>query len=228
MAAREFEVSAYSIVLLGNFNPAIFTPSWFEKCELLTEDEAANAQVIVIHPDISRFIAGGLTIQVEVNRFAVTGTESPIRVKDFVLKTFRDYLNHTPIRSMGINREAHYKLPSAELRMKLGRALAPLAPWGKFAAEMESAPKGTDGGVISITMHAPKPPTDVRGHIQATIQPSAVVPRNLGVFFQTNDHSEAIDPVDSSDVILSLLDSSYEDSIKHSEWVIDQVLSGIE
>ncbi|XUJ34097.1 hypothetical protein ACQ5SK_43565 [Bradyrhizobium japonicum] len=204
MAVREFEISAYSVVLLGNFNPVIFTPNWFEKWGLLTEDEAANAEVSVIHPDITRFAAGGLTVQVELNRFSASGTQSAIKIKDFVLKTFRDYLSHTPIRSIGINREVHYRLPNVGARVKLGRSLAPLAPWGEFGREMEEKPGKEVGGLLSITMHRQKEGTEIKGHVQATVQPSAIIPRNVGVFFQINDHSEALDESNSSEVILRL------------------------
>jgi len=222
---REYELSAYSIVLLGNFNPTIFTPSWFEKYDLLTEEEAANADLTVVHPEISRFVAAGLTIQVETNRFSASGTASAIQLKDFVLKTFRDYLNHTPIRSLGINREVHYKLPSAEARMKLGRALAPLDPWGEWGKEIDES-KDSGGGLISLTMHLAKEPDTVKGHTRVTIQPSAQIPRNAGVFFQVNDHSEVIeDNINTTETVLDVLDQSFETSIAHSEWIIDQVLT---
>jgi hypothetical protein len=227
--AREYELSAYSIVLLGNFNPTIFTPSWFEKYELITEEEAASAVVTVIHPDISRFAAAGLTIQVETNRFAATGTVSAIQLKDFVLKTFRDYLNHTPIRSMGINREVHFKLASADARMRLGRSLAPLEPWGEWGEMIKGSDSKDPGGMLSITMHQSGLSDRPKGHIQATIQPSSSIPRAAGVFFQINDHFESGDTdTNGSEVILDLLDKLFEKSVARSEWIIDQVLKTAE
>jgi hypothetical protein len=150
---REYEISAYSVVLLGNFNPTIFTPAWFEKYGLLTEDEAAAADVSVIHPNIARFSAAGLTVQVENTRFSTTGVVSAVQIKDFVLKTFRDYLSHTPLRMMGINREVHFKLANADARMRLGRSLAPLAPWGDWGKEIGQTKE--PGGMLSLTMHQP-------------------------------------------------------------------------
>jgi hypothetical protein len=225
--AREYEFSAYSIVLLGNFNPTIFSPAWFEKYELITEEEATNAEVTVIHPDVASFSAAGLTIQVETNRFVATGTISSIQLKDFVLKTFRDYLSHTPVRSMGINREVHYKLPSADARMKLGRSLAPLDPWGDWGKLIGDSKE--PGGMLSITMHQQGLSDRPKGHVQATIQPSARIPRMAGIFFQVNDHFEiAENTANGSEIILDLLDTTFEASIARSEWIIDQVLKRVE
>ena len=46
----EPEISGASVVLVGNFNPAILTPAWFELNGLLPEGTAEGADLHLAHP----------------------------------------------------------------------------------------------------------------------------------------------------------------------------------
>ena len=65
------------IVLLGGFNPTIFTPEWFARYEIATETEKNDSTVSIIHPEISNFKLGSKLIQVDLTRFSVESTEAP-------------------------------------------------------------------------------------------------------------------------------------------------------
>jgi hypothetical protein len=223
---REYENSSYSIVFLGHFNPAIFSPLWFGTHSLFTDDEVNAAEISVIHPEIARFTAGGITIQVETSRFVATATSSAIQLHDLVARTFRDFLSHTPIRAMGINREVHFKLKSQEARIELGRKLAPLAPWGEWGDVLGQQPAELTSGMISLSMRQVKKLGSYGGHVQTTIQPSGLIPRPVGVFLQVNDHYEFSSAVEvtGADMILDILDAEFEKSLTQAEWIIDQVL----
>ena len=58
-----------SIVLVGNFNPAIFTPSWFALCDLLPKKVADSAELVIAHPEITQFRADWLTLEVSKGNF---------------------------------------------------------------------------------------------------------------------------------------------------------------
>jgi hypothetical protein len=224
---REYEQSNASIVLLGNFNPSIFSPAWFARYGLLTDEQVAAAEVTVVHPEVSIFTADWVEIRVENQRFQAQSSISPIQIRDLVLKTFVDYLPHTPIHSLGINRQAHHKLPSAEHRMRFGRALAPLAPWGEWGQEMEKSE--SPAGVLSLTMYQPR--TDrPKGHLQITAQPSQRIARAFGVFFQVNDHYEVAsrENLAGCEEIMQLLDKNFESSLERSDRILDQVLTEAE
>ena len=45
----EPEISGVSVVLLGDFNPAIFTPAWFALHDLLPESVADDADLRIAH-----------------------------------------------------------------------------------------------------------------------------------------------------------------------------------
>ena len=224
---REYEESSTSIVLLGSFNPSIFSPAWFGRYGLLSDQEVAAATVTLIHPDMAIFEVDWLSIRVEPMRFQAMSHVSPIQIRDIVLKTFEDYLIHTPIHSMGINRLANFKLPSAEHRMRLGRAMAPLGPWGDWGEEID---KGEEpGGLKSLTMHQPRR-DGPKGHLDITIQPTDSIPRRLGVFFQVNDHYEVAsrENLTSCEEIMNLLDRHFEKSLIRAEQILDQVLTRAE
>ena len=68
----EPEISGVSVVLLGDFNPAIFTPAWFVLHGLLQEDVADSAELRIAHPPgHSNSSAEWLRIQVTSERFFV-------------------------------------------------------------------------------------------------------------------------------------------------------------
>jgi len=224
---REYELGAYSVVLLGNFNPSIFSPAWFGRYGLLTDEEVAVADVKVIHSDLALFTVDWLSLRVEQQRFQVQSQVSSIQIRDLVLKTFQDYLSHTPVHSMGINRQVHYKLPSRDHRMRFGRTLAPLEPWGDWGQEIE---KGEEpGGLISLSMRQPRP-DGPKGYLQVTIQPSDSIPRNSGIYFRANDHYEVAsrDNLTGCEEIMTLLDSEFEKSLTRVERILDQVLAKAE
>ena len=108
----EPETSGVSVVVLGTFNPAIFTPAWFELHGLLPGVEA-RAELKVAHAQVTAFTFDWLRLDVVVERLAVATTEAPyVRVCDLVARTFKEFLPHTPLRAFGINRDVHFPVQS--------------------------------------------------------------------------------------------------------------------
>ncbi|MGZ8190532.1 MAG: hypothetical protein ACXWTS_04815, partial [Methylococcaceae bacterium] len=119
------ETDTASIVLIGHFNPMIFQPYWFVTQGIFSSDEAKNAKVDVIHPEITMFSIEWLSIRVEKSVFnAISDRQPHIRVLDFIVSTFGNCLVHTPIYRVGINRTIGFKadIPKKD---KLGKKLAP-------------------------------------------------------------------------------------------------------
>ncbi|MDZ7762529.1 MAG: hypothetical protein U5L00_20055 [Desulfovermiculus sp.] len=115
------EIDNASVVLLGRFNPSIFQPWWFAKNGIVGEQEADEAEIEIIHPEICKFQTEYFLIQAERNRFMVNSIAGPLEmVKDFVLKTFTDFLSQTPVGTLGINRAVHFDAGSNEARIALG------------------------------------------------------------------------------------------------------------
>lgn len=63
----EPEISGVGVVVLGDFNPAIFTPAWFALHDLLPRSVAENAGLQVAHQQVTAFDADWLHLQVTVD-----------------------------------------------------------------------------------------------------------------------------------------------------------------
>lgn len=180
------ELRGVSVVLLGEFNPTIFQPQWFSNQGLLTEQEASTAAVQVIHSDVTIFQLPWVELMVERERFQVSCLAEPYfeRVVGLVTQTF-GLLSHTPIRSMGINHEAHFKASSMEKWHRLGDQFAPKDFWEKHL----SMP-----GLQSLTIRQTPRQDGQQGYVQVTVEPSARVAQ--AVYIRVNDHFEKSLPED--------------------------------
>jgi hypothetical protein len=223
----EPEMGGCSIVLVGNFNPAIFAPQWFARWDIVSQKECDEASVSIIHPEIVEFQVGSKVIHVEQERFSAQTSEAPwITLCDLVVKTFRELLPHTPASKVGINRFVHFSVGSEEARNQIGRALAPIEPWGEWGKLIGEGREDLRGGFATLTMQQNWKQEGFRGHIQAQVEPSKRLTGRAGIYMHVNHHAEAIGakPEDGCDRIISYLGTEFERSIQHSEWIIDQVM----
>lgn len=224
----EPEISGISIVLVGNLNPRIFTPDWFARHGLFTAKEAEAAEISVIHAAISHFRMESLTFRVEQERFIIDTYEPPyVRAFDLAVRTFRELLPQTPIHMLGINRDVHFDVGDFETRDRIGTKLAPKEPWGAWARSIAAGDKDGHGGLRSLTMEQQNLDDRPKGYVRAKIEPSAKVgDGRSGIYMQINDHYEVKDKSDvmGSEEILSLLESNFEESLKRSDWIIDQIM----
>ena len=145
---------------------------------------------------------------------------------DFVTKVFGEFLTHTPITHLGINRSVHFSVGTEANRNRIGRTLAPIAPWGEWGTKIEAAPPETRGGFRSLVMQETKANADVSGHVQVSIQPSLKIPSNAAIFMNINDEyrwskSDSV----GCERVIRLLATEFEKSLRYSEWIIDQVMA---
>lgn len=223
----EPEISGVGIVVLGDFSPAIFTPAWFALHDLLPKNVADNADLKVAHKQVTAFDADWLRLQVTVDSFSADTSQAPwVRVRDLAVRVFKEYLIHTPLRAFGINHDVHFRLGSAEERDRVGRKLAPTAPWGACGRDLRL--DGEYGGMTSLTMSQLR--LDGRaagGQINVTVEPSKrISDERLGVYVRVNDHY-AIDAgaSETAERLISLLEENFDGALKRSEEIIDQVMS---
>jgi hypothetical protein len=222
------ETGNVGIVLVGRFNPRIFHPIWFARNGLLSDQEADSADIEVIHSEIAIFRLDWLVIRVEPQRFIAETTEAPyVRLSDLVIRIFREFLPHTPINMLGINRRAHFSVGSEEVRNCIGKKLAPHEPWGEWSQNIEGETAETRGGLRSLTMQQRGLDDRDQGHINAKIEPSMALPGRVGIFMEINDHYElrGQEDVIGSDEIITMLQNRFEPSIRRSERIIDQIMA---
>ncbi len=99
MSTQQPEIQGVSIVLLGDFNPKIFQPAWFAAQDLIRQQEADEADIKIIHPEVVSFATGQwLALEVTRERFVVSTTQDPYSkvMRDLVVGSF-ELLQHTPL-----------------------------------------------------------------------------------------------------------------------------------
>jgi hypothetical protein len=208
------EVEGVSLVLAGNFNPAIFHPSWLLSHGMIRSGEADHADVQVISPDVASFQTSWLTMQVTRDKFQASTADPRFfeQLRDLVLSIF-GLLEHTPIRLMGINRDMHF-VSSREIINKFGDLLAPKQTWKRsFEHPL----------LETLIMRGNRPGSDATA-FRVTIQPSVlVVP---GIYVGTNEHFEA-EGEESTLKILAYLRVAWDESQRYSRQVADDLVSDI-
>ena len=221
------EIAGVSIVLLGSFNPAIFTPAWFALHGLLPKSVAETAELAVAHQHVTSFRADWLRLEVTLERFLVETEQAPhIRVYDLAVRVFKEHLHHTPLKAFGINRNVHFQVESLAVRDRLGRTLAPVEPWGAWGRKLGL--DGEHGGMTSLTMSQLNPEERPRGgRINIQVEPSNRIGNGrTGVYVGVNDHF-AIDDTGPSSAgrLMDLFEGEFDASLSRSNQVIDQVMS---
>ena len=221
------EIDGVSIVLLGSFNPAIFTPAWFALHGLMSKGVAESAELAVAHPQMTGFSADWLRFNVTPEKFQVETAQAPqIRVQDLAVRVFAEHLPHTPLTAFGINRNVHFRVENPAARDRLGRTLAPVDPWGAWGQELGL--DGEHGGMKSLTMSQYNPTQrPLGGQINVTVEPSNRVGEGRsGVFVGINDHYALGDSEPrAAGNSMELLEANFKSSQDRSEAIIDHIMS---
>ena len=220
-------ISGVSIVFLGTFNPAIFTPAWFALHKLLSKSVAESADLQIANQWITVFTTDWLSLRVETEKFSAGTSQAPhVRVCDLVVRVFKEHLYHTPLEAFGINREIHFQVESFAERDRIGRTLAPVTPWGAWSKELGT--DGKNGGMTSLTMTQINPEgRPAGGQINVKVEPSQRVGGGQkGVFVNVNDHY-VIDKTGPGTVeeLMRLLEENFDTSVRRSEEIVDHIMS---
>ena len=223
----EPDISGVNIVILGNFNPVIFTPAWFVLHDLLPKSVTESANLQIVNQWLTIFNTDWLSLQVETERFSASTSQAPhIRVCDLVVRAFKEYLYHTPLKAFGINREIHFQVKNLVERDRIGRTLAPVESWGDWSEELGT--DGKNGGMTSLTMTQINPEgRAVGGQINVKVEPSRRVGNGQkGVFVHVNDHyvTDKTGPGTVED-LMGLLEVNFDTSIRRSEVIINHIMS---
>lgn len=204
-----------SIVLLGDFNPKIFQPAWFVAHGLIGEKEAEIADIQIINSDVIFYTMDWLRVQVTRERFQIDTAQEPYYevLRDLVKGTFT-LLAHTPIHSMGINLDYHYRMGSEKEWHDFGDFLAPKSAW----ASIMNRP-----GLRNIVMESSR--TDkYAGLIRIAVAPSTKV--NPGIYFSVNDHYEISDKKKAigCDEIMNIFNDAWDKSLNFAKTVPNNLM----
>lgn len=219
MKLPSLEDESISVVLLGDFNPKIFHPMWFAAHGLIRQSEVENPdlKLEVTHSEYAAFATESFRFSVSHTRFSVQSSGSGFRdmIRDFVTGTF-SLLSHTPMRTLGLNREFHYRMESDEAWHAVGHKLAPKAVWGEALNEP---------GMEELRVRAIRPDTH-KGCVRVIVQPSPKV--KPGVYVQVNDHYEVEErEASGAERIMEILKDVWEKSLARSEQVTHTMFANL-
>lgn len=171
-------IDGLSIVLRGNFNPAIFSPAWLLYQKLIGRDEFDNADTELITNKVATFSAAWATVQVTEDRLQISTIELDEfeRVRDLVVGVL-NVLPHTPIAALGVNREIHVAIDDSDVWHSIGDQLVPKIHWA-----MLNLP-----GMRSLAVEGARPDL-YEGRVVVQVEPSLRVAQ--GIYLAHNDHFE--------------------------------------
>lgn len=181
----KLEQQAHSMVVVGNMNPTIFHPLWFANEGLISDIEATDAAIEIIHPDVAGFKTEWLEIQVTRDRFiAKTKMDAYFEpLRDLVFSTFQ-LLSHTPVKAMGINFEFHVSIRQEKREKLIGRLSN-----NEFWNQLELNPS-FEALVIRLDKNDDR---YVERFLRAKIQPSLLPQKEKeGLFFDLNHHFQFV------------------------------------
>ncbi|TCO45545.1 hypothetical protein EV646_108168 [Kribbella antiqua] len=223
-----------ALVVKGHFNPAIFSPAWLSKVELIGPGEYEDSEVQVISPAVAKFQCGWLECTVTQDTLQLSTTEEAEfeRTRDAAAGVLR-ILDQTPIAALGINRFVHFPAGSLEQWHSIGDTLVPKDNWSGVL---------TLPGLLNLTLYGVRPDR-YAGKVQVIVEPSESV--QYGVKVTHNDHydlrlveSQPVDResaarmnyegtgVPSSDRIplaLEILRDDFQSAIKRSNQMVNHL-----
>ncbi len=215
MPAPEATIEGVTIVLVGSFDPRIFQPAWFGHENLVREIEAREAELGLVHPNLSAFKMGPFQLSIIPGRFQALTAEPPSypALRDLVLGTFR-LLRHTPLTQLGINRDLHFRPNDDWSWTTLQDQLVVQSAWSGILEEPETRALVIQGSRGD----------ENHGHIKVRVEPSMREPG--GVYFNINDHYEleSASPTGGCDSIMRILESQFTISLDRSEGIARRLL----
>jgi hypothetical protein len=164
---------ASSIICVGSFNPAIFHPAWLQSRGLIQKTEEEAAEVKLVSPDATEFKIKWLQIQVLRDRFSAA-TDTPddsMLLRDLVIGAFK-FLEHTPVKWVGLNRHVHFQLDSVDDWHHVGHVLAPKKIWREYLTEPGM-------GVLSMKDVKPGHKNKTAAEINVQVNPSSSKPNAI-------------------------------------------------
>lgn len=211
-----------SIVIVGAFNPLMFHPEWFLKNNVVAPGEieaimakstANNEDPFVVTPNFTIFSTSQLLFNIFPDKFSITAIKEPFSIaQDAVKKTFEN-LGSMPMKAMGINSSAHFKMLSLSKYQEFGDRLTPKNYWEYL---LKDEVKGDDrkSGLAQLTMK--KERKDPKGAIVVSVGPSGrFFPEIPGVYILCNDHYD-FDKEIYAEKASYLLDKYFDASLQES------------
>ena len=115
MVKKEPSSRILNIVLVGSFNPAIISPGWLALKKIISDEEASNSKIDLIHREVSKFEVSDCTYEIFLDRCSITTKHAHLfeKLQDNVIKIF-NFLKETPVVKVGFNWQSVYEFLESE------------------------------------------------------------------------------------------------------------------
>lgn len=216
-----------SVVLVGIFEPAKFTPAWFVESGLLPKTVAEEA-VLHMQPGVCEFQLNWLHFHADVQRIQVEVSQAPYnRVRELVVNMFKNYPLPAQFYVLGINRQVHFLAKNPASRNVIWRFLAPSDTWNERVKDSDIG-----SGIFEMTSLKMRQ-SQIEGRplgdrVNVIIEPSQrLEDKERGIYIQVNDHYENNNQNPQSDMedLIKKLDEEFDASMKRSANIIDYIAS---
>lgn len=235
--AATLEIFDSSIVAIGAFNPAILSPDWLERNNLIGKTDAAAAKQLdslVITHQFSVIETDWFVLQVLENQFSLMskGAVTPM-LKDLAVGIL-SLVPQTPITAVGLNFMGHYKFSNVAEYYKIGDVLAPKNIWEQvFSSNDQGTGNGENQaiGLANITIKIQPCKRDetplTRDEKNITLQPSTKI--RGGVIFSLNNHKNVSEQRDenltAAEYAAQIIDRDWEESNAESIKIFERTIS---
>lgn len=225
------EASSGSIVVLGAFNPAIFSPDWLERFGLVGVDDAQGmreAGNLVVSRQVTVVEGEAFLLQVEENKLTANckSVLTPA-LRDLVMGIL-ELVPHTPVRALGQNFDTLFRFFDKEAYHKVGDVLAPKPIWNELYPDDRAI------GVDTLTMKVQEGTRDDLRSLDAlniSVQHANASYPAIRVSY--NDHHEVASVSGSKDesaqtaieVLRTTWEAAWQDSQRISEKLFELALN---
>lgn len=226
------DIFTASIVVLGNFNPAIFSPDWLARNNLIGEGDATVAregrtgkQPLISH-QVTNIDTEWFTLQVLDSKFSLTskGVLNPA-LKDLAIGIFQ-LVPHTPVIAIGLNFIGQFKLNTVEEQHKIGDVFAPKDVWNTLY------PDDFYAGLENLTIRIQHGSRE-EGAPDTNDEKRILLHRSSnfksGIALSLNDHRDLTEGTDDSlspaERLVEIVEDQWDAVWKDSERVFNQIIS---
>ncbi|MDX2306348.1 MAG: hypothetical protein NW226_26300 [Microscillaceae bacterium] len=172
------EITDLSIVLIGDFSPSIIQPYWLAYKKLITESDAQNARIEMVHKEITKFDLDWANLEITRQRFLIRTLKQDYFeiTKDLVVSIFK-ILKDTPLSYLGINHVFHFKFDPHNFE-KISNSLVSFNIWRNII---------DDPKLLSLQITENPRKDGLNGSFNVIINPSELIQYD-GISININDH----------------------------------------
>jgi hypothetical protein len=222
------EIFDSTIVAIGAFNPAIFSPDWLAHNNLIGKVDAESSterDSLVVARQVAVIETDWFVLQVLEDRLTLAskGAVTPM-IKDLAVGIM-SIIPQTPILALGMNFSGHYKFSTLDEYHKIGDVLAPK---NIFSTIFPDRSIGLSNLTIKIQNCKRDEIPKVGDEVNIIVQQSTKIRGGSGIVFTYNVHKDITHKDDesttSAEYAARLVDTEWDASRERSVEIFNDLI----